>query len=107
MPHQNRHEQQPAAHVEDDRGALRLSSPDVAVRLGAVQDMLRSLDEATVALLRERIGRETDPGVEKEIATGLALAVLDGSDSKARLEAIATLKKASAGCAEQARAFAR
>jgi urea transport system permease protein len=70
-----------------------LSSPDVAVRLAAVQDMLRSLDDATVALLRERLGVETNSGVKKEIATGLALATLDGSDTKARLEAIATLKE--------------
>ena len=34
-----------------------LSSPDAAVRLGAVQEMLRSLDEATVELLRQRAER--------------------------------------------------
>ena len=34
-----------------------LSSPDAAVRLDAVRDMLRSLDDATVALLRERSRR--------------------------------------------------
>src|ERR1700704_149349 len=55
-----------------------LSSPDVAVRLEAVKDMLRSLDDATVALLRERIGVETNASVKKEIAAGLALAALDG-----------------------------
>src|SRR5260370_686470 len=70
-----------------------LSSPDVAVRLEAVQDMLRSLDEATVALLRERMGLETNAGVRKEIAAGLALATLDGSDSGARLAAIGTLRQ--------------
>src|ERR1700733_14815940 len=69
-----------------------LSSPDVAVRLGAVQDMLRSLDDATVVLLRERMSVETNSGVKKEIATGLALAALDGSDTKARLDAIDTLR---------------
>src|SRR5262249_51987028 len=36
---------------------------------------------------------ETNAGVKKEIATGLALAALDGSDTKARLEAIATLRR--------------
>ena len=45
-----------------------------------------------MALLRERLGVETNSGVKKEIATGLALAALDGSDTKARLEAIATLR---------------
>ena len=69
-----------------------LSSPDAAVRLDAVRDMLQSLDDPTVALLRERLGVETNSGVKKEIATGLALAALDGSDPKARLEAIDTLK---------------
>jgi urea transport system permease protein len=69
-----------------------LSSPDAAVRLDAVRDMLQSLDDPTVALLRERLGVETNSGVKKEISTGLALAALDGSDPKARLEAIDTLK---------------
>ena len=69
-----------------------LSSPDAAVRLDAVREMLKSLDDPTVALLRDRLGKETNAGVRKEIATGLALAALDGSDSKARLDAIATLK---------------
>src|SRR5258708_2031624 len=70
-----------------------LSSPEVPVRLDAVRDMLRSLDSSTVALLRQRIGVETNSGVRKEIATGLALAALDGSDPKERLEAIQTLSR--------------
>ncbi len=81
------------------RSALRttvahfaLSSPDAAVRLDAAREMSKSLDEPTVAVLRERLGVETNSSVKKEIATGLALAALDGSDQKGRLEAIATLK---------------
>ena len=70
-----------------------LSSPDAAVRLDAVREMSASLDEETVALLRQRSGVETDSAVKKEIATALALAALDGSDTKARLEAIATLRQ--------------
>jgi urea transport system permease protein len=70
-----------------------LSSPDAAVRLDAVRDMLRSLDDATVALLRERMGVEKNSGVKKEISTGLALAALDGTDTRARLESIATLSQ--------------
>jgi urea transport system permease protein len=70
-----------------------LSSPDVSVRLDAVQEMAKTLDEPTVALLRERLGAETNSSVKKAIATALALSVLDGSDSKARLEAIATLRE--------------
>ncbi len=68
-----------------------LSSPDASVRLDAVSEMSKTLDEPTVALLRQRLGVETNSGVKKEIATALALAALDGSDTKARLDAIATL----------------
>ena len=85
-----------------------LSSPDAAVRLDAVREMMRSLDEPTVALLRERVGVETDAGVKKEIATGLALAALDGRDAERALDAIATLQQQrQPGCAEPAGGAAR
>jgi urea transport system permease protein len=70
-----------------------LSSPDASVRLDAVREMSRSLDDTTVALLRQRMGVETDSRVKKEISTALALATLDGSDSSARLQAISTLSE--------------
>jgi len=69
-----------------------LSSPDVSVRLEAVKDMLKSMDEPTLAILRDRDNVETDPRVKKEIGVGLALATLDGTDSNARLAAIDLLK---------------
>jgi urea transport system permease protein len=69
-----------------------LGHPDAAVRLDAVQGMLRSLDEGTVALLRERVEVEPDPIVKKAIAAGLALSDLDTPDSQTRLKAITTLK---------------
>jgi urea transport system permease protein len=70
-----------------------LSDPDAMVRSEAVRDMLRSLDDTTVALLRKRLAVETDSSVKKKIAAGLALAALDGSDTKERLAAIATLSQ--------------
>ncbi len=70
-----------------------LESPDVSVRLDAVRDMSKSLDETTVALLRQRLGQETNSSVRKAIAVGLALATLDGSDNKARVDAISTLSQ--------------
>lgn len=70
-----------------------LANPDAAIRLEAVREMFTSLDEPTVAMLRERDKVETDTGVKNEIATGLALAALDGSDTGARLVAIDTLSK--------------
>ena len=68
-----------------------LANPDPAVRLDAVTDMIRSLDETTVALLRQRAGVETDAAVEHEIETGLALAGLDAPDAATRLQAVETL----------------
>jgi urea transport system permease protein len=68
-----------------------LSSPDVSVRLEAVRDMMRALDDANVELLRERKYIETDSAVRKEIDTGLALAALDGTDPRGRMDAITVL----------------
>jgi urea transport system permease protein len=68
-----------------------LASPDPAVRLDAVKEMMRSPDEAALELLRERARVETDGSVKDEIQTALALAALDGADTAARLEAIGVL----------------
>ena len=68
-----------------------LSSPNLAVRLAAIEDMLRSLDDPTVALLRERRSIEADAAVRDAIDTGLAMADLNGSDPPARLKAVETL----------------
>jgi urea transport system permease protein len=68
-----------------------LSSDEAAVRLSAVQEMVKSLDDNTVAMLRERSAVERDAGVKREIETALALSALDGSDTDAKLAAIQTL----------------
>jgi urea transport system permease protein len=68
-----------------------LSNPDRTVRLAAVEEMLRSLDDATIAELKKRVGVETDAGVKDEIEVGLALATLDGTDPGARLAAVKAL----------------
>ena len=72
-----------------------LSSPDAAVRLDAAGEMSQTLDDQTVAILRERVGVETNSSVKREIGMDLALAALNGADtdSKARLAAIATLRQ--------------
>jgi len=69
-----------------------LSSAKASVRLQAVKDIERDLNEGNVQLLRERSSQETNSRVKKEIAIGLALADLDGPDTQARLAAISTLK---------------
>ena len=68
-----------------------LADPDPAVRLNAVNEMMRSLDETVIDLLRQRLPAETDAGVRDTIGIALALAALDGSERSTRLEAIATL----------------
>ncbi len=68
-----------------------LSNPDRSVRLQAVKEMLRSLDDATAVALTALARVETDADVKDEIETGLALVALDGADDTARLAAIDAL----------------
>jgi urea transport system permease protein len=68
-----------------------LSNPDKRVRLAAVTDMLRSLDDATVDLLRQRLPQEGDAAVKREIEGGLAMMALGDADPKVRLAAVQTL----------------
>ena len=86
-PDPNRHQQRVAEHIKNHRGAFRISRTRTpSVRLDAVREMSRSLDEANVTLLRQRLGVETNSSVRKAIATGLALAALDGTDNNARVQ---------------------
>ncbi|HTS63409.1 MAG TPA: urea ABC transporter permease subunit UrtB [Candidatus Acidoferrales bacterium] len=68
-----------------------LASADASVRLQAVREISQSLDESTLALLRDRNAVETDAGVRKEIAASLAVGALDSDDAAARLKAVRTL----------------
>jgi urea transport system permease protein len=68
-----------------------LASPDTAVRLAAVKEMLRALDADGQAVLRARLEHETDAGVKREIQVGLALADLDAPDAATRLGAVRAL----------------
>ena len=67
------------------------SSPDPGVRLEAVRELLRSLDEATLDLLRGRAADETDPDVAFEIETALSVEALDDPDPGVRLGAVERL----------------
>ncbi len=68
-----------------------LGNPDPSIRIEAVRDMARSLDEGTLELLRERAGVETNGKVKKAIAAVLALGALDSADPQERLDAVNTL----------------
>ncbi|HYJ40553.1 MAG TPA: urea ABC transporter permease subunit UrtB [Steroidobacteraceae bacterium] len=69
-----------------------LSDPDADVRLAAVREMLRSIDDDSVAILRTSMEKEADADVRKAMREGLALADLDSADADTRLTAVAALK---------------
>ena len=68
-----------------------LADPDTQVREAAVKEIMRTMDEDTVVLLRERVKEEKDSGVRATIQTGIALADLKSEDPKARLAAVRAL----------------
>ena len=73
-------------------GRYGLSSPDPSVRLGAVRDMARTLDDSTIEQLRQHATQETDDAVKREIDTAMALATLDDGDAAVRMQAVTTLR---------------
>ena len=68
-----------------------LSDPDPGVRLSAVREMQRSLDDDGIALLHEHLEREKDAGVLKAMHEGLAYAALESADANERLAAVTRL----------------
>jgi urea transport system permease protein len=77
------------------RGAiaqLQLSSPDVAVRLAAVAELTRDLDDESIALVRSRYASEKAPDVHRAMANALAMADLGSGDPAVRIGAIGQLE---------------
>jgi urea transport system permease protein len=68
-----------------------LASPDESLRLHAVQEMLRSVDAQSIAVLQARLPLEPSTAVKRQIRAGLALADLDAADADVRLAAVKTL----------------
>ena len=71
---------------------LNLVSEDPALRLAAVREMIRTMDESSAHLLRAQRGTEQDHAVQREMDTALAIADLASPDSATRLDAIGTLR---------------
>ena len=63
------------------------------VRLAAVNEMLRSIDEDSVAMLRAQPRKGNDAAVKQAMREGLALADLDSSDAETRLAAVQALEE--------------
>jgi len=72
--------------------SFALSDPDAGVRLAAVREMLRSIDEDGVAILRASLEKESDADVKQAMREGLALADLDSPEADTRLTALNSLK---------------
>jgi urea transport system permease protein len=72
--------------------SFALTDPDPDVRLAAVREMLRSIDDDSVAILRSSLEKETDADVKQAMREGLALADLESSDAETRLAAVGALK---------------
>jgi urea transport system permease protein len=73
--------------------AFDLGDADAAIRLNAVKEMLRSIDEDTVALLRERMTTEKDSDVQEAMKAGVALYDLSSPDAGVRLAAVDMLQE--------------
>ncbi|MEW6167096.1 MAG: urea ABC transporter permease subunit UrtB [Pseudomonadota bacterium] len=77
------------------KGAIALfdlNDANPRVRLAAVDEMLRELDDTTVRALRMRLEVEDSARVRRALEVGLALAELSSSDTDVRLAAVDTLQ---------------
>jgi urea transport system permease protein len=77
------------------RGAiaeLDLASGDATVRLAAVDEMLRSIDADSAALLRARLPQERDARVRERMVVAVASADLTDADAAVRLQAVRSLR---------------
>jgi urea transport system permease protein len=70
---------------------LNLANPDRAIRVAAVQEMMRVIDTETIDLLRGHLEAESDPEVRQQIATVLSISDLSSEDAALRLAAVNTL----------------
>jgi len=71
---------------------LDLGSPNPEIRLAAVNKLTSSLSAETAELLAEFAKKETNPDVKKALVTAGAIAVLRGTNTEEKLEALDQLK---------------
>jgi urea transport system permease protein len=73
---------------------LSLSSSDTMVRLAAVKEMLRDMNETNAVQLRAALNTEHDPAVKSVMRTAVALVDVGNSNKSQQLAAIAVLAEA-------------
>jgi urea transport system permease protein len=72
--------------------SFALAEADPDVRLAAVREMSRTLDEEGAALLRTALGKETDSDVKQAMREGIAMVDLASDDAEVRLAAVKALQ---------------
>ena len=78
--------------LEAALAGLRVLSPDVGVRRGAVDELAKaSLDESSLALVEKAYAAETDPGLKRQLERMRATILVSSSDRSKRLAAAAEL----------------
>jgi len=70
---------------------LSLKSTDIVVRKAAVQQMLKNINEDSIATLKELNIKEKNASIKEYIAAGMAVWELNSEDKKIKLAAIETL----------------
>jgi urea transport system permease protein len=77
--------------VGDALAALRLVSPEPAVRAAAAAELAKGADAGALPLIRRALAAETDPGIRDNLGLAAAAIELKGEDKAVRLAAIRTL----------------
>src|SRR6187402_2884271 len=78
--------------LEAALAGLRVLSPDVGVRRGAIDELAKaSLDESSLAMVEKAYAAETDPGLKGQLERLRATILVSSSDRAKRLAAAAEL----------------
>lgn len=70
---------------------LSLQNPDVSVRLSAINDLFKKVDDDTLELFRTALKTEKDSDMIDAFQTGIAIAEVKSDDRTVRLNALNTL----------------
>ncbi|MFM9882225.1 MAG: urea ABC transporter permease subunit UrtB [Burkholderiales bacterium] len=76
-------------------GALKLTSPERAVRLAAAKTIAESADEAPLPVVRKALGQEVDADIKAILASIVASAGLKSDDATERIAAVHALVESS------------
>ena len=77
--------------LRDAIARLSLSNTDAAVRLAAVEDMLKSMDQDTASQLRGAMQQEQDEDVRAAMRVNIAMMDVESEDKAVRLRAVAAM----------------